>query len=361
MIYSHTGAIILTISILPSLLALGISVLGFKKHRYPHFLSMSISWLFIFLSIIFLSYAYWSLNILVYILAILITIPIGFSISWLIDTVSRVDMDVYKIIILTFFSTLMLVFAFDEQAISINISKMNEVAPSLNGYFMLSGAIIFLLYSSLWFYYNTKIYYKSPSNIKKYALLSLIGATMSGPIASLSFATGLVWLFPGIDYMFVSMGVFLSSYSFWKEPKLGYVLPFKVYAVISVDLISGIPLYSYEWNKIDELNIILFSGAIRGLFDLMGESIGKGQVEEIKLKDAAIQIYNQSEHNVGFLLISSNVSKVLKIGLKAFAEEFCFVFRKEINDDRYFVSQFDKADKIILEKFPFVPHKHYSH
>ena len=355
MIYSHTGAIILLISSVFALFSAVLSLVGFFKHKYSHFLFIFIIWFLFSLSSACLSYSYWGFSRFFYLLGILITIPISFSIALMIDTISREGVDVYKIVLLTFFSTAMLVFAFDEKALRTNVSVQNELAYSLNGLFLISGGIVFGLNSVLWFYYMVKIYFKSPESLKKPALTNLIGGVLTGPAAGVAFISGAVWVFPGTDYFFVSIGSLFTSYSFFKEPKLGYILPFKAYTVIVFDQVSGIPLYSYEWNKLKNLNALLFSGALRGIFDLMGETLGKGEVEGIRLKEASIQIYNEPVYNIGFILISSKNNIALRRGLKSFGIEFCAHYSEEIRDERFFVSKFDEADKLVIKKFPFIP------
>ena len=73
-----------------------------------------------------------------------------------------------------------------------------------------------------------KIYLLSPPSIKKYTLINLVGAIIAGPISAFIYVFGTNWYIPGLDYITITIGAILTAYAFLKEPKIGYVLQFKI-------------------------------------------------------------------------------------------------------------------------------------
>lgn len=202
------GTIVLFIATIPELIALFISVRGYITKRYPHFIFMSSTWFFMFFGTLLLAIAYFDTNIEIYRLAILANIPIMFSIMLLVDSISRQDIDPRKLFVMTIVMTATIIFSFDSNAIKINVSYLGEHAPALAGRFDVAGSALFLLGGFFWLFYMAKIYIHAPKNIKKDALINLIGAIIAGPGAALAFSSGFVWYLPGTDYVCIACWCF---------------------------------------------------------------------------------------------------------------------------------------------------------
>ncbi len=348
------GFVILSIGTITSALASIISLRSYLRTSYPHFRFMALTWFFLSIGVALLSLAYLSLDLTIYRLGIFITVPLMYSIIFLVDTISQQQIDPLKIFIATIAASLAFVYGLEPDAVGISVSALGEKHPVLVGKFMLAGSLAFAISGIYWLYYMVKIYHFCPPSIKKYAKINLMGAILAGPGAALAFASGFVWIFPGTDYLLISFGALLCTYSFKKEPKLGYILPFKVYHLIVIDTKSGIPLFTYNWEESDETEMVLFSSALKAISSILDESLKKGLVKEIIL-DRALLIIHQSENSrIIYALVASKSNEILRHGLALFDSLFQQSFGQEIGENISLVSQFEQAVTLTERAFPFV-------
>ena len=140
-----------------------------------------------------------------------------------------------------------------------------------------------------------------------------------------------------------------------KEVRLIYVIQFKVYKLLVLDTKSGISIYSYTWsygsNMVSEE---LFSGMIQGISLLVRETVGGGELEEIKMDNARILIHRSLNYPIASVLVTSRSSKALRLGLDSFTKNFEKKFHQQLE---YIIetSQFNGANALIEQNFPFVP------
>ena len=97
---------------------------------------------------------------------------------------------------------------------------------------------------------------------------------------------------------------------------------------------GGTPLISYEFEELPEntqlkLNEILFTGAITAVSNLMQEVMEKA-IQTIRFEGGVLMIHN--EKRLQFILFAKEEDEVLFKYLKKFANDFCAIFRNEIND-----------------------------
>lgn len=343
------------VALIPELTAVIMSVKGLKETRYPHFRYMFYTWLSLTIGSVLIAIGYLTLNTTVYRVGVLANIPLLFSITLLTDTISTEKLDRKKLFWITIVSTLFIVFSFDEKSVEINESTLGERGPALSGSFLIIATIVFLTAGLFWLYYMFKVHMNAPKNIKKESWINLVGALFAGPGAALVFSTGLVWILPGTDYIFIGLGALLCTFSFYNQPKLGYVLPFNVYRLLVMNVRTGIPIYDYTWEERGLADTILFSGALHSICSILNESLQKGEVKTIEFDNGVLIIENHSNIPVSAVLITSKASPILKHGLKKFADTFINKFDKTIKNEAFTdVSQYQKADEIVISTFPFV-------
>ncbi|MCE7734144.1 MAG: hypothetical protein GPJ54_04640 [Candidatus Heimdallarchaeota archaeon] len=97
---------------------------------------------------------------------------------------------------------------------------------------------------------------------------------------------------------------------------------------------GGTPLISYEFEELPEntqlkLNEILFTGAITAVSNLMQEVMEKA-IQTIRFEGGVLMIHN--EKKLQFILFAKEEEEVLFKYLKKFANDFCAIFRDEINN-----------------------------
>ena len=350
---TNSGTIVLFLATLPELFALIISLRGYFSKKYPHFLFMSFTWFFMFIGTFFLAISYLTIDTTLYRFAILANAPLTFSIMFLVDSISRHHIDSKKLFITTIVTTCLLIFAFDSVAVILNVSSLGETAPALSGRFNIAGSSVFLLAGFYWLYYMTKIYINAPQSIKKDAKINLLGAIIAGPGAALAFASGFVWILPGIDYVCIAIGALTCAYAFYKQPKLGYVLPFKVYRLMAINSTNGLALFTYDWDK-DVFDNQLFSSALFGISSILKESLGKGIVQEIEFEQGTLLLQNYEDYLVFFVLIANESRPILKKALEIFSNEFIKKFPNGVIRESLEISRFQEAESMLNDTFPFV-------
>jgi hypothetical protein len=286
--------------------------------------------------------------------AIILNAPITFSIMLLVDSISRQSIDAKKLFITTIISTCLVIFAFDANAVVINESLLGERSPALAGRFNIAGSIIFLISGIFWLYYMVKIYINSPNSIKKDAFVNLLGAIFAGPGAALAFATGFVWILPGTDYICIAIGAMTCSYAFMKQPKLGYVLAFKVYRLHIINVKNGLALFTHDWDQEHTFDNQLFSAALFGISSILNESLGRGIIREIDFEQGILILQQFDEYPVFFVLVANESRPILKQALNLFSKAFIDKFPNELIDEQVNLGKYHEAELILKETFPFV-------
>ena len=349
-----TGTIILFLATIPELIALFISVQGYLRKKYPHFIYMSLTWFFMFIGTFLLTISYLNVDTSLYRIAIIANGPITFSIMLLVDSISRQNIDPLKLFITTIATTCLVVFAFEPNSVKINDSYLGEKAPALAGRFDIAGSLIFTLAGLFWLFYMAKIYIHAPANIKRDAGINLLGAIIAGPGAALAFATGFVWILPGTDYACIAVGALTCSYAFMKQPKLGYVLSFKVYRIMAINATSGLALYTHDWDREQPFDDQLFSAALFGISSILDESLDKGVIKEIEFEQGILMLEHVINYPVFFVLVASESRPILKHALNLFSKSFVELFPSSEVEGNTEISKYSKATKLLSDNFPFV-------
>ncbi len=338
-------------SALPTLLSVILSMYNYKLYRYRHSLYMGMAWLFLVGGELLLAYSYLTLDLFVYRLGVIFGAPLLFSIVILLDSISRLDLDLWKFGVSVVVTTGLVITAFDEGSVGYNLSVIGEVGPILRGNFLFWGSLNFGLGGYLWLFYMVKLYMNSPESTRQYAKLALLSAILAGPGASLAFISGLVWIFPGSDYLVIGLASVLMAYAFHKEPKLAFILPFNVYSIYAIESESGINVYSYHWQKSKKVNDQLFTSAIQGISMVLSESLGEVTIRDIVLEEGHLVI--QRSEDLTFILFVSEVSNVVIDALTEFVQQFLELHHSNPSN-MIDSTHYDQADRIVDERFPFV-------
>ncbi|MHA1368367.1 MAG: hypothetical protein ACTSWN_05680 [Promethearchaeota archaeon] len=147
----------------------------------------------------------------------------------------------------------------------------------------------------------------------------------------------------------------MCAYSFSKQPKIGFILPFKAMRLTTFDTAAGIPLFTHDWapaNTMSDVN--LYASMLQGVSLIVKESLKKGNVTAIQMEHALLIVERSTEYEVAFAFVASRASQILHDGLKLFAEKFIIQFKEDLANPHE-VSQFESVKSLIDECFPFVP------
>lgn len=86
-------------------------------------------------------------------------------------------------------------------------------------------------------------------------------------------------------------------YAYFREPKLLFVLPFTALRLTVLETESGLPLFTYTWNRQGDLaDETLFSGMLQGVSMIVKESLKRGSLQEIRVEGAIIIAYRIPEY-----------------------------------------------------------------
>lgn len=200
-----------------------------------------------------------------------------------------------------------------------------------------------------------RVHKHAPPKMKKISSINLFGTIFVTFIANLVVTLRLNRFVPAIHMVILSLGTLLTSYAFWKEPKLAFILPFKALRLSVIDTNSALSLYTYDWIREHQLvEESLLSSMIQGLSMLLDEAVNKGGIREIKLDQAFILLEQHEKYPIVCALITTRTSQILRDSLKNFLRRFIERFSSKFphsNRSDLFVG----ASDLIPECFPLVP------
>nr|MDO8085850.1 hypothetical protein [Candidatus Sigynarchaeum springense]MDO8116875.1 hypothetical protein [Candidatus Sigynarchaeota archaeon] len=210
--------------------------------------------------------------------------------------------------------------------------------------------------------YWTKSYVKAPSALKRTvrALLIYIWLVVCANLLIVGFffssdktVHGYLNLFMyGLQYLVITSGFILIIALAIRDPRLLFILPFRVDRLLVIYNNSGLPLYEYQFSA-QKVDGILFSGLIQGLQQLSVEVLQKGQISQIILESGVLTFRKMNLFTVG--LLASRNSQILTRSFHTFTIAFERQFTDALQQFKGERSAFDGADRLVHEYFGFVP------
>jgi hypothetical protein len=221
--------------------------------------------------------------------------------------------------------------------------------------FMAVVAALVLAVGVVFVYIMVTMHINAPSSLKKHTRLGLVSGVALGIIVPSAMILGLRHYFPGIIMISVGLGLIPWIYAILNQPKVAYILPFKVFRLTVLDTQGGIPLFSHTWGTQDELaDEALYSGMLQGIGMILDESVKKGAIREINLEDAVILMDKSIQYHVACVLLASKSTQTLRHALESFADEF-FEKYSGFFDLIGDLGKFAGATELVEEHFTFVP------
>jgi len=345
---------ILLISLGPLTFAVYITFSEYLKDKYRHNLFMMFVWLIVMIIDILIIISNLILSPTLYLYSMFLWILSAIFISLLFDSVSRESIDPKKLVIISIFSTAIVFISFDPNAVVYNYFPNGEIGLLMGGNFRIINSILFLFISGMYAFYTVKIHWKAPKNLKLYSSINLVGgiAVVGSVIIVL---IGLNKIIPRIDFLIVAIGGLFMAIALVREPRLAYILPFKLMRLTVIDTRSGISIFTHDWKTGETLvDEGLFSGMLQGISAILNEAVGKGNVRGILLDQALLIIKRNEDYPIACVLIATKSTKSLRQALNSFSDKFITQFSQFFSETSM-VSNFEPASSLILECFPFVP------
>ncbi len=350
-----TGVIIGFISLIPMSIATLLTLIQYFKDRYSHLKYLSGMWVCLTIWILIQAVADLLLNVNLHLICFYALIVMGYYANLFVDSVTRDSIDLFKMIITTVLSSAVVLLSFSPDAVIIEWEAVTPY-PTMHGNFRRAALfqMIWLIFISV--YGSVKVFIHTPKKLNFYSFLNLFGTYLWGVQPLWIQFTHLEKQFPGIATGSMAIGILIIALVLIKQPKLAYILPFKVYRLIVMDTKSGVLLYKHDWNELEaQSSENILSGMLQAISKMFNQTINKGNVREIKFDEAILTLKESSKTPVACILISSSISKTLKSSFEDFANE---VFRdyENVKEESLIRENYEKGNSTIEKYFPFVPH-----
>jgi hypothetical protein len=328
----------------------------------------------------------------VHLISILFQIPLSIFIIILTDIIHHDSINPIKTSILLLIIGAIIILIVDEETI------VEHTYPNGSNIFLTAGlkaTFVFLLfYFNINFsilYLGIRIFLKSPAQLKRKALGFLITGLLIGvgtPVINFldlgeNMSIAMMSIF--------SIGIGLFTYAFISEPKLAFILPYKVKTLIILDTKSGMPYFTHTWGiktketaHTTEINQELIqkemvrdetlstrhekqeereddgqeempvSSVLYGVSTVLKEAVKSGDVFRIDMENGTILIERINKVNLAAVLIVSKPSYSVRNALRNFIGLFYAKFKHVIPKVDQ-PSLFYEAKEIITECFSFLP------
>ena len=223
--------LILLIAFFLLIIAIIIAYIQYSKTKHRTFLYLTLTWVNFSLFTLFEILSYIFLSIPLFQFRIFFIILSGFFLIFLVDSISRYNIDPIKTTIFGILSALLVISSYVPNFVEyIPNSIVDYTFPNGDKSFSSEGAlrvfssIIFAFIELNYLIYSFILYLKSPQNIKKHAMLNLIGAIVFGIFPAIAMATSLTLVIPGCGIVAASIGAIISTIALTIQPKLRDIL-----------------------------------------------------------------------------------------------------------------------------------------
>ena len=270
-----------------------------------------------------------------------------------IDAISQDHINHGRIILVLLFFSIMCL-NLKEMIIIIEKNGYELITLNFSNFLMVAGIILIVYTGSVCARVYIDLVRNSPSELKKYSRLYLSGFATIGLISPL-IGSILENFIIGATAYINTIAAILMGFAYFKEPRIFFVLPFKVHRLYVLQADSGIMLYSHAWKSNAKfVDPDLFSGMIQGVRMIIKESVNGGDVSEIIMAQAHLIIVSEENYPLIFVLTTTKTSQFLRRSLQSFAMSFKLKFGElaKISTD---ASKYNDADHFIDEHFPYVP------
>ncbi len=154
----------------------------------------------------------------------------------------------------------------------------------------------------------------------------------------------------------LTFGILALAFIF--NPFYVNLLPAKINKILIFND-AGLLLYSVSIGTKESERAyqdILVTGTITALKLLISETTGaKTDLRKVSFRDKKLIVVENKERNITTLIIGDSDAWILQTAAKHFTENFCEMFKSAISKFDGNVAQFEKANDIVRQVFPFVP------
>jgi hypothetical protein len=282
---------------------------------------------------------------------------IGVCTMLLADSFTRDTVDPIKMLALGIMSTIMFFISLEPNSIYIGTFPNGEPGIILSQNLTIAQGILTLLICAVFAYYPPQMHRAAPDSMKKYTRLAILSGFMFSVVVPGSVFLRVSNYIPRLETYLAVLAMIPWTIALVKEPRLAFVLPFKVMRLIIFETEGGLPIYTKNWNGSESRDLkeeTLFSSMLQGIGMILGEAVKKGAIREIQLTDAILLLHRSEKYPIACVLVATKSTKTLRHALNNFAEEFYITFSDKfdiLSEPR----RFDAADLLVEQHFAFVP------
>jgi len=248
-------------------------------------------------------------------------------------------------------SSLLIYLAFQPGVVKI-VNSNNYMTVRWQGLFSLIGDGLVLYLIGYVFYWGIKTWLNAPFLIKKEATFFFSGIIIFCPITSifyiLIYVNGLMLLIADVSLI---IGLIIFIIATEREPKLLYILPFKIHRIIVKDR-QGFPLFDHDWSE-SKITEKIFTGFINAVQLMSEEVMNIGGLLDINLQKGILLVHESDNLIVG--LVSSKSSKLLRNSVVKFTRDFESKFKIQLENSIYDMDKYETASELIEKYFSNFP------
>ncbi|MHA1576736.1 MAG: hypothetical protein ACTSU3_05190 [Candidatus Thorarchaeota archaeon] len=352
-----TGAYVDLLSV--SIITIQLIVMGYyyskEKHRHVVFLLGVYVSLTITASLRFIATLY--LIPIVMIVGYYLIPVIGVFTCLLADSFTRDSVDPKKMLILGILTTIVAMISFEPDAVIVGVYSSGEPGVILSTRFTLSIGIITIMICSVFAYYTPLMHRAASAALKRYTRLCMLSGFLFVVVVPLSLLVRASNILPRVETLLTVLAIVPWTIALVKEPRLAFVLPFKVIRLIVFETEGGIPIYNNTWEGKDSHSMAdesLFAGMLQGIGMILNEAMDKGDVREIKMADATLLLHHGDKFPIACVLVTTASTQTLRHALNRFATDFYERFADEFHNTSIPL-KFRSASELVEEHFAFVP------
>lgn len=229
-----------------------------------------------------------------------------------------------------------------------------ELGVQISSTLTIAQGVITLFICCVFAYFPPKMHRAAPESMKVYTRLAILSGFLFAVVVPGSVLLRVSNYIPRLETFLAVVAMVPWTIALVKEPRLAYILPFKVSRLIVFETKSGQQLYERSWVASESSDPDRFSKLLTGISGILHEAVQRGAVREIKLAGAILLLQRSDKYPVACVLIASNSTQTLRQALNEFAEDFYKRFAEEF-DDLSDPQKFDTASELVEEHFAFIP------
>ncbi|MHA1734554.1 MAG: hypothetical protein ACTSU5_21670, partial [Promethearchaeota archaeon] len=207
-----------------------------------------------------------------------------------------------------------------------------------------------------WYFHSVRIHRQAPRDYKKVTGTYSVGILLFGviPLLLSRRVTGMSLVFPSIDRVTMTCGALIVAIASAAEPRLAFILPFRVKRLVLFDLSTGSTLYTRKWDiDPDRVDEELFPKLVEGLSRLVPNALSQGEVNSLEFRGGTLLVRRVGGTNLGVALVTTRPTRSLRYALEKLARLASEVIGDALPGG---AGELEAVFAPIVEQcFPFVP------